>query len=277
MPTPYLKIYNHNGFCDNRENFAAPDDVDSEVGSDGVAGRLIMAKATELADGDDLTFQHLFQAFNATDLRGSWTWQPAGGGSDMTGLLDGTKTSGECLHFANALYFLARCPAPWGLGLTATDVPRPKTYKGTDGEGFISEHNGVFLGLGRNVMAAPGYAGQPLYYWANHKTVQYADRWYDICYRTSYASPADMASYHLTGKYGRTDKDEVWDPGDMSTLNLQAEGKTAEKSKRHGRYYYFRRMSQQQQLANAASFEGPITETALEVRRMNSQGLRMAS
>lgn len=273
MAEPYLAIYNENGYGDiNKQLYTLPPALQNKPAQD-VAGVQILAVARRIAGGDP-TFDHLFEAFKDNLVRGAWQWNPAGGGWNSWGLLDGTKLAGECKHFAQNLWFLARCPAPYGLGLRRDQIDHSKTYAGATGEGFISNHNGTFLGLRSNVRAAAGYGGTPLYYWADHKTVKYNDRFWDPCYMVTYDAEADMAAYQLTNVYARTDVDGLWDQGNMQTLGLQAEGKTAEKATRNNRYYYFRRMAAVEQVAGRA-FEGPITETDLEVRRMRGQGLRV--
>ena len=275
MADPYLAIYNHNGYGSTSiVNYTLPDSLFGKPTED-VPGTGIMKVCSDLAGDAPMTFDHLFEAFKDHRVRGGWTWQPAAGGWNAYGLLDGSKKTGECKHFAQALWFLARCPAPYGLGLRNDEVGQSKSYKGANGEGFVSNHPGVFLGLSSNVRPVPGGAAAQLYYWVDHKTVKYNDRFWDPCYMALYDNESDMAAYELTGEYARTDKDEAWDSGDMKTLHLQTEGKTAEKATRNGRFFYFRRMSVAEQVG-ARALEGPISETLLETRRMSSAGLRIA-
>lgn len=275
MADPYLAIYNHNGYGDlSIVNYTLPDTLKGQAAED-VPGTRILGIAQGLAGGAPVTFEHLFDAFKDHVVRGSWSWTPAAGGWNCHGLLDDTKKSGECKHFAQALWFLARCPAPYGLGLRNDQVDQSKSYKGENGEGFVSSHPGVVLGLSSNVRPVAGGAPTPLYYWIDHKTVKYNDRYWDPCYMLVYDRESDMAAYQLTGSYARTDVDALWDTTDMKTLNLQTEGKTAEKATRNNRFFYFRRMSAAEQLGGR-SLEGPISETELETRRMASVGLRIA-
>lgn len=273
MADPYLAIYNHNGYGSlTIASYTLPESLVDQPAED-VPGTRIMAIARGHAGTGPLTFEHLFEAFKDHVVRGGWVWQPAAGGWNCHGLLDDTKKSGECKHFAQALWFLARCPAPYGLGLRNDQVEHSKSYKGEHNEGFVSHHPGIFLGLSSNVRPT-GAAATPLYYWIDHKTVKYNDRFWDPCYMAIYDRESDMAAYHLTGKYGRTDKDAAWDPGELKTLSLQTEGKTAEKATRGGRFFYFRRLGTVEQVGSRA-LEGPLSETDLELRR-SSGVLRMA-
>ncbi|MGK4003596.1 hypothetical protein WMF31_13280 [Sorangium sp. So ce1036] len=273
MANPYQRIWEHNGRDPDKDAYTLPTDM-VLPSHDDCPGRRIIARTAAHAGQNAMTFAHLFAAFTEARFTQHWTWQPASGGWNTYGLLDDTKTRGECLHFAKNLWFLARAPAPWGLGLSRDQI-RTSTYKGAAGEGFVSAHNGIFLNLRANVAAAQGYVGAPLYCWADHKTVLYNGQYWDPCYVTQYAAEANMALYQLTGRYVRTDSDGVWDLNNRTTLGLQTEGKTAEKATRNGRYFYFRRVVPRENRGAHISFEGPIDETRLELMRSASRGIRL--
>lgn len=273
MANPYSRIWHHNGQDINKNIYTLPDDMINPPFED-CPGRRIIARTAAIAGIANMTFAHLFAAYTEVQFTQNWTWQPAAGGWDSVGALDGTKVIGECMHFARNLWFLARAPAPWGLGL-GRDQISTSTYKGATQEGFVSQHGGVFLHLASNVVAAPGYAGPALYYWVDHKTVLYNAQYWDPCYVATYAAEANMALYQLTGKYARTDADEAWDPANMGTLNLQTSGKTAEKATRNGRYFYFRRVGAMEGKGPHIALEGPIDETRLELMRMAARGINL--
>jgi hypothetical protein len=268
MANPYKAIWDHNG--NDKDRFTLPDNLQQE----DCPGLRIMARATQIAAGNAVTFRNLFDAFMEQQFRVNWVWQPNAGGSNNHGLLDGSKLSGECLHFARNLWFLSRVPAPWGLGLDRDQI-RTSEYKGATNNGFASRHPGVFLQLRANVAGLPGYAGPALYVWENHKTVLYQGTYYDACYGVTYNNEADMAAYQGTDRTVRTDMAGLYDVAKDPGWQIRNGGKTAEKFTSNGRIFYFRVPGLTENLGAGVKYQGPIDETRLELMRQNAQGLRI--
>lgn len=269
MANPYQRIWENNQ--DVNTQLKLPQDM---LGADpeDSPGRRILVRAFALASPNMPTFQHLYTAFIEQQFQQNWTWNPsASSGSNAYGLLDGTKLSGECLHFAKNLWFLARAPAPYGLGISHNDVSTYK-YEGATGNGFVSEHNGTFMGLRPNVTPTLGYLGAPLYSWGDHKTVRWNAQLWDPCYKKIYANAAAMALYEGTNVTVRTDADSLLPMG-MEAMTIINQGKSAEKTTRNARYYYFRRVALTEGRGAHIHYEGPIDETKLELMRMSSRGL----
>jgi len=255
----YEKIVNANPDY-NVENLVLPKDIGNP--DPDSPGQKILADALRGGGGRaTTTVADLYQAFLNTPLRAEWEWRPRGSGysANRYGILDGSKLYGECLHYAYALWLLARAPWPFGLGCTHTQV-KTHSYKGEKNEGFVSNHNGVFLKLEKNVHPANG-SPTHLYYWENHKTVSFNNVFYDICYGTTYNTEPLMAGYTLTGIF--TDIN-----GPSGTL-------FAEKAKRNdGLYFWFRRIQPSDGIANdKRSYIGPVDETTFDNMVSRMKGL----
>lgn len=269
MANPYKRIWDANPSIDS---IKLPEDM-LEAPIEDCTGRQILVRAFALAGGVP-TFPHLFAAFTEVQFTRNWVWNPSsGGGSNPYGLLDGTKLSGECLHFAKNLWFLARAPAPYGLGL-ARDVVTTSKYEGATGNGFVAAHNGTFLTLRPNIVAAQGYQGTPLYSWGDHKTVRWNNLFWDPCYVTTYAAEANMAVYQGTNVTVRTDDDGLLPTGPTG-LTLLNQGKAAEKATLNGRIFYFRQVGTHEGRGAHIRYEGPISETKLELIRSAARGIRI--
>jgi hypothetical protein len=203
MATQYELIYNENSSNLTAEHLKLPAAIGSPDAS--LPGQKILT----LAGGPGATFRELYDAFLVTPERVGWEWRPSGSGysANRYGILDGTKLFGECLHFAYALWMLARAPKPFGLGLPHSQV-QVSSYKGATGQGFVSQHGHRYLKLSKNVKRPPGNLDR-LYYWENHKTVFYQNLFYDICYMTTYSQESDMAAYMLTGDYAKLELPEL--------------------------------------------------------------------
>src|SRR5205823_2370673 len=97
-------------------------------------------------------------------------------------------------------------------------------YKGeVNDQGFIAVHDGIFFGLSPNVKTPGNYGGRPLYYWGNHKVIEYASVFWDLCYRTTYASLSEMCEYSLTGQNLCIDGSEYKDTFEQMAAGIQAE------------------------------------------------------
>jgi hypothetical protein len=240
MANQYELIASANVSNPNAENLVLPPGIGSPDASS--PGQKILT----LAGGPGTTFQNLYQAFLNSPERVGWQWIPSGQGSgwNRSGILDGTKLTGECKHFAMALWMLARAPQPFGLGLPHSEV-KDCVYKGDTGNGFVSEHHHRYLKLSKNVKRPLGNQDR-LYYWENHKTVFYQSLYYDICYMTTYTQEADMASYMLTGRYAKLQQPE------MAELAVRV---------RDGHRFWFRRIQPGDHIENPRrNWIGPLEE-----------------
>jgi hypothetical protein len=261
MANQYERIKNHNP--DFRvENLGLPADIGAP---DALApGQIILAAAALRAANGVPTFLNLYQEFLETKLRAEWEWRPSGSGysANYGGILDGTKKFGECLHFAYALCFLARAPQPFGLGMTHSEV-KTDVYKGEYGEGFVSNHDQIYLQLRKNV-ARFGTNAEDLYYWADHKTVLYGSVYYDICYGTTYADRSLMAVYMLTGRTAE-------EKNGANQLVLYAE---LAKSVAANRFFWFKRVNDTDgPVPLGCNYIAPIDETTFEKARLALKGM----
>lgn len=173
-------------------------------------GHLALAKlpGCQIMATKPTSFAALFKAFTTYVHTGGYTWNGSAGGGIGSPLLDGEKSTGECLMFARALSILAYAPKPYGLALNRDDAPFT-SYTGLNKKGFVSAHNTV-LNLAANVN------GQPLYLWENHKVLAYQGRYYDPSYNKIYDDLRDMALYHIldTVDFGGVDYHQAERRGD---------------------------------------------------------------
>ena len=255
MANQYELIANANVGNPAAENLVLPPGIGSPDASS--PGQKILT----LAGGPDATFRELYDAFLVTPERVGWEWRPTGQGhsANRFGIADGSKLFGECMHFAYALWMLARAPKPFGLGLPHSQV-QVSTYTGETGQGFVSQHAHRYLKLSKNVKRPPGNQDR-LYYWENHKTVRFQSLYYDVCYQTIYTQESDMASYMLTGRYA-----QLPPPG------------LAEMAKRipDGRFFWFRRIVASDHVTNPRrSWLGPIDETTFETQHKGPSAIKI--
>lgn len=271
MSNAYAQIYAHNAGVAANVAWTLPPSISPNSMPDGLGYKLLQ-RAGALAGLADTTFEHLFKAFCDEQFRAGWVWKPAGGGFASGALLDGTKLTGECQHFALNLLTLARAPQPYGMGLVNVEKVN---YPGANDQGFVAVHNGTHMTLKSNVLPLPDQPGDRLYFWENHKVIKWNNQYWDPCYRTEpYNAVADMARYELTGEHVRTDKTGVWDSADLESYN---KGCTAEKATYKGRFFFFRRQSASEAQETGCSLEGPISETELEIMRRKAQGISMGA
>ena len=142
-------------------------------------------------------FTQLFASF-VNAYRAIWTWNPGPRTPSGGQVLDGVSMYGQCASLARALALLAKCPTPYGLGLSDTDV-EVVAYKGLNNVGFVSPHDRVHYSLDRNVIVPNSAPAQlaDLYYWENHYVVKYLGRYFDPSYDTEYTTLDEMAEYEL--------------------------------------------------------------------------------
>ena len=156
------------------------------------------------------TFATLFDAFvqYIHNSGNGMTWQGSSGGGTGHPFLDGKKKRGECLMFARALKILASSPEPYGLNLKGVGFV---SYSGPNKMGFVSAHDvkGV-------VKLRPNVEGENLYFWANHKVVTYAGRFYDPMYNKVYNSTKDMVAYAVMENEAEIDGATYYPTEDMS-------------------------------------------------------------
>jgi len=118
-------------------------------------------------------------------------WNGSAPGGSAVKMLDGDTKSSECATFANAFMMLAWAPPPYGLGLPKAQLSF-ESYSGRYKLGFVSTHPTIGV-----MKLLPNVANQQLYFWANHKVINYQNRYHDVMYNTSYAQKEDMALYHV--------------------------------------------------------------------------------
>jgi hypothetical protein len=251
MPNPYRDIWNHNGMNAAAQTLTLPQRLQNPP-RDACDGTTILTIADANAGGQ-ADFNALFHAYidYGNNVR-HWIWNGAGGGWDRCGLLDGARATGECKLFVCNLWLLARSPRPYGLGIVATQIPDTLQYAGVGGHGFVSTHNGTFYGLHPNVSPAPNASSVPLYLWLNHKVISYQGRYWDPCYRATYAQLQDMAMYQLTGRTFRL--------RNAISNNCAQTGDTAEEATCRGVTYFFRLHSAPEQAMHQRLWEGPLTQ-----------------
>jgi hypothetical protein len=144
-----------------------------------------------------------------------WKWTPGRSCGDLekaASILDGEMVHAECQVAANAFRLLLEVEPPHGFGLDGVKLrtysgeksligaeehgPKAKNSKRVvqSNEGFYSLHPlaGVH-GLKPNVFDVATNKMAPVYAWTDHKVVEVAGRFYDVCYNTSYENLIDMA------------------------------------------------------------------------------------
>jgi len=181
-----------------------------------VPGGKIMAATNGRKDMDSL-FGAFCLYFRITN---PWLWVGGPVTPNAGEILDGEKNTGQCFALARAFRTLAVSAEPYGIGLLPDDVGSPNdevvggTFKGLNGDGFVSEHRddvspaGTVLGLRSNIFCPPAAADPlvlvtgttertTLYLWANHKTVPYNGQYYDALYGKKWVEKKEMAVYNL--------------------------------------------------------------------------------
>lgn len=177
----------------------------------GTRGKVIMDRlgaSAEIMPFEEDRIAVAMDLFNQV-MQGVWTWNPTSASSEGSSMLDGSSQAGECAQLVSAFKTLVCSPAPYGLGVPATDVRSEQWPSNEDVTLFVVNHAGPVFGLYPNVLKKTwnnlvGMARfEHLYAWGNHKVLRIIVggrvRYFDPCYNNVYiAAAAEMADYALT-------------------------------------------------------------------------------
>jgi hypothetical protein len=176
-------------------------------------GGKVMHAATTAGWTTAANMTQITGAFYLELVSAGWRWTPAkscGSKEQAAKLLDGEMVHAECQAVARAFEMLLQAPAPNGFGAAGAKMvtysgdeqligadngqPTAPSVKRSAVRGFYSRHPILGIhGLMPNVYDPAVGRITDLYRWDDHKVVELAGKYWDVCYNASYTFLQQMA------------------------------------------------------------------------------------